>query len=151
MGGASVQYLLIDNADNVIRLKTKTFDELWKEPREHTLPQFAGQRLRAAELVVLLHNGRRVKILRELYRYLYFDAYGGLDKTKMFKDAALIISASDYFDESLSAHRRSDSVIDATRIFAVRRRDHEAVWRPGLKLRELIRDAAFGVVKCRTL
>jgi hypothetical protein len=137
--GTSIRHILMDHNDAVIRLSNRLFQRLWDNTQGHTLPQFAGCRVRWAEAVVELWNRKLVRILRVVFCYLYFDHQGRLDRDKVMKDAALKMEAG--IGSILPP--KSGSVIHASSRFAARRRDHEAIWKPSPELNNAIYDAAL--------
>ena len=86
-----------------------------------------------------LQDRKPVRMLRVVFCYLYFDHQGRLDRDKVMKDAALMMEAG----MGSIAPTKSGSVIHASSRFAARRRDHEAIWKPSLKLNKAIYDAAL--------
>jgi hypothetical protein len=65
---------------------------------EVSMPEYAGQRMRVADLYVALHEGSASEIDNETYSYLYFDERGhadphhgsfSLEENRAFYDVAL--------------------------------------------------------------
>jgi len=52
--GFSVRLLVVDQSDRIYRLDVARFGQMLDTPRSHRFPQFAGQRVRSAEVVVEL-------------------------------------------------------------------------------------------------
>jgi hypothetical protein len=145
--GISIRYLLVDRNDEVHRLSNRFFERLWDKSPGAVLPQFAGQRVRCAEVAVQMDNYQPVGIVRVVYSYVYFDARGRLDTDRMMQDAALKMEAGmgNIFP------RRSATVIEASSRFAARRRDHEVLWTPNPEIERAICDAALGFNQLRRL
>ena len=137
--GTSIRHILVDQDDTVIRLSNRLFQNLWDNSQAHTLPQFAGCRLRWAEAAVELQDRKPARILRVVFCYLYFDHRGCLDRDKVMRDGALIMEAG----MASIVPTKSGSVINASSRFAARRRDHEAIWKPSPKLSKAIYAAAL--------
>jgi hypothetical protein len=138
--GTSIRQILVDQNDRVIRLSNRLFQRLWDNSHGAALAQFAGCRVRWAEAAVDLKDRKPVGILRMVFGYLYFDHQGRLDRDKVMKDSALKVEAG----MGSIGPRKSGSVIHASSRFAARRRDHEAIWKPGPELNKAIYDAALG-------
>ena len=137
--GTSIRHVLVSQGDTVIRLSNSFFQNLWDNSQAHTLPQFAGCRLRWAEAAVELQDRKPVRILRVVFCYLYFDHRGRLDRNKVMNDGALMMEAG----RGSILPTKSGSVIDASSRFAARRRDHQAIWKPSRDLSKAIYDAAL--------
>lgn len=75
----SVLLLVIDQNDNIHRLEIARFGPMLDTPRSHRFPQFAGQRVRAAEVVVELKQRRPIRVVRMTQSILTFDQTGYLD------------------------------------------------------------------------
>lgn len=144
----AIRHILIDQNDQVIRLNNSLFERLWKQSRNDTLAQFSGCRLRYAEIVVEIQDRKPVSILRVVFGYLYFDEEGRLDRDRIRQDAVLKMEASGI---GAILSKSTERVIDASWRFAARRRDHEAVWRPDIKLKEAIYEAALDSKKYKRL
>jgi hypothetical protein len=89
--------------------------------------------------VVELKDRKLVGILRVVFGCLYFDHQDRLDRDIGMKDGALMMEAV----TGSIAPTKSGSVIHASSRFAVRCRDHEAIWKPSPELNKAIYDAAF--------
>lgn len=144
----SIRRILVDQNDQVIRLNNSLFDRLWKQGQKEALTQFAGCRLRYAEIIVDIQERRPVGILRVIFEYLYFDQAGRLDKDRIMRDNVLKMEASGI---GATVSNRTGPVIDAAWRFAARRRDHEAVWQPDHELTMAIFEAALDSKKYKRL
>ena len=148
MGSTSVRFVLVNSNDEVVRLPQARFQRMLSCPLRDSLPEFAGQRVRAAEVVVQLENRRPVYVCRVVYHYLHFGQKGEFDYDRYMKDEVTVMEAgSPHFD--LKPH--DPKVIEAAQRFAARRRDHSVWWRPSPELEEAIMEAALDDRKCRRL
>jgi hypothetical protein len=77
--GFSVRLLVIDQSDNIYRLEVARFGQMLDAPRSHRFPQFAGQRIRSAEVIVELKQRRPTRVVRMTDSILTFDQAGYLD------------------------------------------------------------------------
>lgn len=144
----STRYILVDQNDEVIRLRNSLFERLWKQSQDAVLARFAGDRVRWAEVIVEIQERKPVSILRVVFGYLYFDQEGRLDRDRINQDNVLKMEAAGI---GAIASKRTDSVIDASARFAARRRDHEAIWQPGPQLAQAIYEAALDSKKYKRL
>ncbi len=60
----AIRFVILDPSGEVIRFSYARFQRLFSRPPHDKLPEFAGKRIRAAEIVVELRNRRPVRILR---------------------------------------------------------------------------------------
>ena len=148
MGSTSFRFVLVNSNNEIFRLPQARFERMLSCPPRESLAEFAGQRVRAAEVVVQLENRRPVYVCRVVYHYLHFGQKGELDYDRYMKDEVTVVEAgSPYFN--LKPH--DPKVIEAAQRFAARRRDHGVWWRPSLELEEAIIQAALGQRRCRRL
>lgn len=112
------------------------------------LAQFAGCRIRNAEVVVEIQERKPVSILRIVFGYLYFDQEGRLDKARIRQDSVLKMEASGI---GAIFSKSTERVIDASWRFAARCRDHEATWHPDPELTLAIYEAALDSKKYKRL
>ena len=77
--GFSVRLLVVDQRDRIYRLDVARFGQMLDTPRSHRFPQFAGQRIRSAEVVVELKQRRPTRVVRMTHSVLTFDQGGYLD------------------------------------------------------------------------
>jgi hypothetical protein len=92
MTSSSLRYILVDLNDQVFRLPQVKFDRLLSKHPRDVLPQFAGQRVRAAETIIELENRRPVGVLRIIFQYLHFDEQGHLDYEQYMRDGVSMMS-----------------------------------------------------------
>ncbi len=148
MSSISVRYFLVTGEDEIIRLSYARFDRLDSNPPKDNIKEFAGQRVRWAEIVVELENRKPSKIVHVTYGYLHFKNDGYLDVDRFTNDAAIVINAE--FPDFLVVDE-PDNVINAQREFSKKRRDHQVWWKPNTTLERKIMDAAIDQFKYRRL
>ncbi|MBI4527883.1 MAG: hypothetical protein HY695_29155 [Deltaproteobacteria bacterium] len=137
----SHRIIFVDGADRVMRMPNNRFEKLLSRCPTERVPQFAGQRIRVAEVIVSLENRRPVEIIRTCYFYLNFDRRGFADYETFMKHGALAIEA--HMGSFWRFPEDTKKVIRAGHLFAARRRDHEAVWKPTPPLAGAICNAAL--------
>jgi hypothetical protein len=86
----SVRYFLVDADGQVFRLPQARYERLASRAPRNTLPRFAGQRIRAAEVAVELRNHRPLQVVRLIFYYLHFDRDGCLDYDQYMKDGLTV-------------------------------------------------------------
>jgi hypothetical protein len=139
---------LVDSYDQIFRIPQTRFERMVCRPPRETHLEFAGQRVRAAEVVVLLENRKPVCVGRVIYHYLHFGQKGELDYERYMKDGLTVMEAG---SPHLNLKPRDPKVIEAAQRFAARRRDHSVWWRPSPELEEAIVEVALGHRECRKL
>ena len=60
----ALRLLLLDHDDGIYRLPHAVFDRMRQDPTRHRLPQFAGQRVRTAEMAIELLNRKAVRVVQ---------------------------------------------------------------------------------------
>jgi hypothetical protein len=148
MTSTSLRFILVNSNDEAFRLPQARFERLFSCPPTDTLPEFAGQRVRAAEAVVELENRRPVRVLRAIFHYIHFDRQGRLDHDRYMKGGVTVMEAG---IPSLNLEAGDPKVIEAGQRFAARRRDHSVWWRPTPRLRQAIMQAALDDGRYRRL
>jgi hypothetical protein len=118
--------------------------EMLVEPDKHRFPQFAGQRLRMAEAIVVLDNRVPRDLVRLIYPMLTFDERGGLDLGVFMRQQAAHV---DLVLGEVLPHEAGGPVIDASSQFIAQ----GGQWRPSLVLELRIRATALGKTQCRRL
>ena len=139
---------MVTDEDEIIRLSNAKFERLYSNPPKDNLEEFAGQRVRWAEIIVELDNRKPSKILHATYGYLHFKSDGCLNGDRLMQDAAVAMNAGfpDFFVEE-----EPQNVINAQQEFAKRQRDHSVWWKPNSTLERQIFDAAMDQLKYRRL
>ena len=131
--------LIVDDEGKLVRLKNTLFERLLRDPQHHTMPAFAGQRVRMAEILVQLAERRPIGVVRRVYYVVSFDEAGRLDTTRFQEQQwALAESALDRVFTSPGG--------DETRVFDAASRfvAQGGQWRPSNDLAQRIDDMALG-------
>jgi len=140
---------VITDDDQVFRMAETMFKRLLANPAEAHLKQFAGQRVRFADIVVELHHRKPERVVRIGYYYLHFNQDGSINYERFMRDGAVIAEAG------LADTRKTDAdptrVINATAKFAQRERDHAIWWQPDDALEKVILDASVDLTSCKRL
>jgi hypothetical protein len=148
MSSTSLRFVLVNSNDEIFRLSHARFERMLSCPARETLPEYAGQCVRAAEAIVQLENHRPVRVCRIVFHYLHFDQEGSLDYDRYMKDGVTVMEAG---IPDFNLKPDDPKVLEARQRFAARRRDHSVWWRPTPHLEEAIMQAALDHSKCRRL
>ncbi len=143
--GLSLQNYLVAADDGLYRMANTVFGQMLLDPAAHRLPAFAGQRIRSAELVVLVADRRPVAVVRVSCSVIAFDARGCADVERLRNQqhARVENALAPVFQGS----DRGGNVVDASSQFIAQRGD----WAPSVELRRRIEDAALGRRPCTRL
>jgi len=148
MSSASVRIFFITDDDEILKVPNAKFERMLKGSHEENTERFAGKRIRAAEIAVLIEDRKPMMVLRAIYFYLYFNKKGILDFDRFLMDGNIVAKAGipEFFME-----RTQDNVINAQQEFAKRKRDHAVWWKPNMQIERDILDASIGDFKCKRL
>ncbi len=72
------RHFLLDAEGTLYRLRSAALDRMLHRPTRQRLAHFAGQRVRSAEVVVEMMNGRPLVVLRSVFNMLRFKSDGTL-------------------------------------------------------------------------
>lgn len=64
----ALRYFLLDREGALYRLPSAALDRMLNNPTRHPLARFAGQRVRSAEVVLEMMNGRPLVVLRSVFK-----------------------------------------------------------------------------------
>lgn len=145
--GFSCRTFLIARDDTLWRLSSTKFNRMLRDSTSHSLPVFAGQRARMASVVVELVARTPVRVVRNTFSMLTFDAEGRIDASRFEKHqfalAELVVApVFDAFDEDIN-----QTVVDATFRFIAQ----GGQWVPSRALARVIDQTALGQRQCRHL
>jgi hypothetical protein len=136
----SLRKFLLDRDDTLYRVPTATFDRMCRFPKTHRLPRFAGQRLRSAEVVVELMNGRPIAVIRSVFSMMTFKRDGTL--LSPLRDPHVLAHAE--LALVLDPPDPRTSVAEAASRFVAR----GGQWKPPAALLRRIEQTALGRLKC---
>lgn len=140
MGYSFRKYLLAAD-DSIWRLENTAFDRMLRNPARHRLPGLAGQRIRMADLAVLLEHRKPICGVRATYALVGFDAQGHLVADAFLRQQfALTESALAPAFADPDAHT---TVVDASSRFVAQ----GGRWIPSAQLARVIEDVALGRLK----
>ncbi len=109
-----------------------------KRDPDISFPQYAGKRVRYAEMAIEFENRKPVEILRMEYFIMHFDYKGRIDSTARDDARKLGVNLIP------PIHFETDPVvIDAQHHFAKKRFDHQFRWKPTPETEMAILKAIF--------
>jgi hypothetical protein len=144
MGFAFRTYLIAQD-DRIYRVASAKFSRMLRDPASDRLPDFAGQRVRMASVVVELRGGTPVSIARNTYAILAFDDEGRLDAERFSRQQFALAESA--LAPALAGSDTNATVVDAASRFVAQ----GGAWTPSDELARAIADAAMGRVPCRRL
>jgi hypothetical protein len=145
--GFSCRTFLIACDDTLWRLSSTRLDRMLRDPASHCLPGFAGQRARMASVVVELVARNPVRVVRNTFSILTFDAEGHIDPSRFEKQQfalaeSVVTPVFAVFDDD-----SNQTVVDATSRFVAQ----GGQWVPSRALARVIDQTALGQRECRHL
>ena len=145
--GFSCRTFLIARDDTLWRLSSTRFDRMLRDTASHYLPAFAGQRVRMASVVVELVARNPVRVVRNTFSILTFDAEGRIDPSRFEKQQfalaeSVVAPVFAVFDDD-----SNQTVVDATSRFIAQ----GGQWVPSRALARVVDQTALGQRQCRHL
>ena len=134
------RHFLLDSEDTLYRLPSAALDRMLHNPTRHRLARFAGQRVRSAEVVVELMNGRPLVVLRSVFNMLTFNSDGTLVSPLRDRHVRARVELA----LALDSPDPGASVAEASSRFVAR----GCLWKPPPVLVRRIEQTALGRLKC---
>jgi hypothetical protein len=132
-------YFVIENDGTFWRLPKRALYRILQQRDDATHPEFAGQRVRYAQLDVCYEGDDAYSVGRATFHTLKFDAAGRLDEDDVLSQQQLAIQLLDDPDDIDDPRRREARITTVNEEFALRFQ-----WTPTPELRELLFAAALG-------
>ncbi|WP_230417683.1 hypothetical protein [Paraburkholderia polaris] len=145
--GFSCRTFLIARDDTLWRLSNTRFDRMLRDPASHCLPVFAGQRVRIGSVVVQLEARNPVRVVRNTFSILTFDAEGHIDTSRFEKQQFALAESAVAPVFAVFDDDGNQTVVDATSRFIAQ----GGQWAPSRALARVINQTALGQQKCRHL
>ena len=137
--GIGIRVLLVDDDDSIKRLPLTRYERLFRRDPNEQLLQYAGKRVRFAEVAVELEERKPVRIIRAVYGILPFDSEGRIDTAEYEKEMRL----SAEMMPPILADRLSPKIVDAKHKFAKKRFNDQFRWEPTPQIDKSIVEAIF--------
>jgi len=145
--GFSCRTFLIARDDTLWRLSSAKLDRMLRDPAGHCLPDFAGKRARMASVVVELLARNPVRVVRNTFSILTFDAEGRIDPSRFEKQQFALAESVFAPVFAVFADESNQTVVDATSRFIAQ----GGQWVPSRALAHVIDQTALGQRQCRHL
>lgn len=140
--GLSSRLFLLSADDTLHALAGTAFMRMLRREDVARVPDFAGQRVRQASIVVEVVNGTPLRMVHWTFSILDIDAEGLLDVGRL--NAQQFARVDDPFEPSGPIQGTGVPIVDATRRFVAR----GGSWEPDERLMHRIEAAALGRVPC---
>ena len=134
------RHYFLDSEGTLHRLPSAALDRMLQAPNRHRLARFAGQRVRSAEVVVEMVDGRPISVVRSVFNMLTFKRDGTLIpplRDRNVRARAELAMAPD-------SPARHPKVAEAGSRFVAR----GGQWKPPAALARRIEQTALGRLKC---
>ena len=138
--GLGLRIFLINDDDTVRRFPFSRYERLLQGDSKERLLQYAGKKIRFAELAVEFYQRKPIKIIRFLPFVLFFDSEGSIDAREMQKERRLAMEAHPLYNEEQAV----PNVIDARHYFARKRYEYEYRWKVTEKIAGAIMKSLLG-------
>jgi hypothetical protein len=136
----ALRHFMLDSEGTLVRLPIAALDRMLQAPSRHRLPRFAGQRVRSAEILVEMTNGRPLVVLRSVFNMMTFKGDGTLVSPLQDRH----VRARAELALALDAPTRHTTVAEAGTRFVAR----GGQWAPSAALRRRVEQTALGRLKC---
>ena len=122
--GVGLRIFIVNDDDSLERLSLKKYERLMQRAPDISFPQYAGKRVRYAEVTIEFENRKPVEILRMEYFIMHFDPKGRIDGTVRDDIMSLGVNLTPpiYF-------KNDPVVIEAQHHFVKKRFDHQFRWK----------------------
>jgi hypothetical protein len=140
--GLSSKLFLLSADDTVYALSNAAFMRMLRRESVARMPEFAGQRVRQASIVVTVVNGAPIQMVRCTFAILDIDEHGVLDVERW--NAQQFARVGDPFAPEGPNRGSMHQVFDAASLFIAR----GGSWEPDQTLLYRIEEAALQKVSC---
>jgi hypothetical protein len=140
--GLSSRLFLLSADHRLYALASTAYVRILRQEDVARVPDFAGQRVRQASIVVEVVNGTPSRMVHWTFSILDIDVDGLLDVERL--STQQFARVDDPFEPARSAQGRGSPIIDAARRFVAR----GGSWEPDNRLRRRIEAAALGQASC---
>jgi transposase len=132
---------ILDEKNNLHRIAVKRFERLvLHHNSSESFPEFAGQRVRYAFVILEVENRKPVTVSYVDYAVLQIDDEGKLDTNEQHRAMRLGFDMLPSFISKVV----NSPVIDGNRYFSRKRYEHEFRWQPSSDIKEAIVTSIFG-------
>lgn len=140
--GLSSKLFLLGADDTLYALASTAYMRMLRREDVSRVPDFAGQRVRQASIVVEVVDGTPSRMVHRTFSVLDFDAGGLLDVERL--STQQFARVDDPLEPARPAQGKGGPIIDAARRFVAR----GGSWEPDRRLLRRIEAVALGQVSC---
>jgi hypothetical protein len=138
----SSRLFLLDADDTLHKLASSAFMRMLRRGDVARIPDFAGQRVRQASVVVEVVDSTPARMVHWTFSMLDIDADGLLDVERL--SAQQFARVEDPFEPATPVQGNAGPIVDAARRFVAR----GGSWEPDRNLWRRIESAALGQLRC---
>ncbi len=135
--------LLLATDDTLHSLASAVFMRMLRREPGARIPDFAGQRVRQASLIVELAGGRPSRIVRSTFSILVIDRDGSMDVERF--NAQQLARVGGALELGQPARRTRGQIVEAASQFVVQ----GGSWEPSVLLMGQLEAAALGQLSCQ--
>ena len=136
---------MVDENDQLYRLASTKFDQMLRNPASQCFPQFAGHRVRLANIIVELSGQKPIKVVRITFDILTFGDMGHFDSRTFNRHQ--FARAEQALAPVLAVSKGQGRVVEAASRFT----EQGGRWLPSGTVARAVEDAAMGRIKCPRL
>ena len=140
--GLSSRLFLLSADDTLHALASAAYMRMLRREDVARIPDFAGQRVRQASVIVELIDGTPLRVVHWTFSVLDIDADGFVDVERL--STQQFARVDDPFESDGLARREGGPIVDAARRFVAR----GGAWEPDGRMRQRIEAAALGRLPC---
>jgi hypothetical protein len=137
-----IRLFFLDDEDRIHRISVSKFDRFYlhKDEKEN-FPEFAGQRVRYALVLVKLEGRKPVGVKYIDYAVISFNSEGKLNEEVDERNSRLAADIMSIY----WPNKENKDVIDASGRFAQKQYQHEFRWTPTPEIKEALARAIFSI------
>lgn len=143
--GLSCRRLFVANDGGLYRMSNAKFERMMRHPASERVALFAGQRVRSAELLIELLDGRPYRVRRVTFTIFQFDDQGCVDVDRYDKQQVALVNVA--IDPALGIRKSTKNILDATDKFVAQ----GGYWFPTGLMKNQIEKVALGQLSCPSL
>lgn len=138
----STRMFVLGSDDTLYRMPGTKFTGMLNNPGRYCIPLFAGRRVRMVESVVEIQNRVPIRVVQVTCHMLNFDDEGQFDSKAFERRQAARAELALFKPE-----RSGTKIVDASSRFVAK----GGRWLPSPSLARLLRHAALGKIRCRSV
>jgi len=142
--GIGLRVFYIKDDDSIVRISWPRYEKLIYRKPGGNFPDFAGEKVRFAQVGVVFENRKPISVCYDNYYILTFDSQGWPDKEIHHQERRLMSEVASQPMLHPFFRKHEPNVIDANNRFAKRRYEYLYKWKPSEKIVAQIGLLIFG-------